>query len=115
MTCAQLAVAAADFLIASAVLFVLLPNEIDTNYFKFLSVFLLATIAVVLSHVPGGVGVFELVILTMLGVDLLREPCFLFLERLQVLNLGYEGFTTGFHCLSSKSHTSLAVSLAQRC
>lgn len=69
MTSGQLAVAAADFLIASTVLFVLLPSEIDASYFQFLSVFLLATIAVVLSHVPGGVGVFELVILTLLGVD----------------------------------------------
>ncbi len=59
MTCGQLAVAAADFLIASGVLFVLLPSEIDVSYFQFLSVFLLATIAVVLSHVPGGVGVFD--------------------------------------------------------
>lgn len=73
MTCGQLAVAAADFLIASTVLFVLLPSEIDANYFQFLSVFLLATVAVVLSHVPGGVGVFELVILTMLGVDADKE------------------------------------------
>ena len=73
MTCGQLAVAAADFLIASAVLFVLLPSEINASYFQSLSVFLLATIAVVLSHVPGGVGVFELVILTMLGVDADKE------------------------------------------
>ena len=73
MTCAQLLVAAADFLIASSVLFVLLPNDIETNYFQFVSVFLLATIAVVLSHVPGGIGVFELVILTMLGVDADKE------------------------------------------
>lgn len=73
MTCGQLAVAAADFLIASGVLFVLLPSEIDVSYFQFLSVFLLATIAVVLSHVPGGVGVFELVILTMLGVEADKE------------------------------------------
>ena len=73
MTCGQLAVAAADFLIASGVLFVLLPSEINVNYFQFLSVFLLATIAVVLSHVPGGVGVFELVILTMLGVEADKE------------------------------------------
>ena len=73
MTCGQLAVAAADFLIASGVLFVLLPSEIDVSYFQFLCVFLLATIAVVLSHVPGGVGVFELVILTMLGVEADKE------------------------------------------
>jgi phosphatidylglycerol lysyltransferase len=73
MTCGQLAVAAADFLIASGVLFILLPSEINANYFQFLSVFLLATIAVVLSHVPGGVGVFELVILTMLGLDADKE------------------------------------------
>ena len=73
MTCAQLLVAAADILIASAVLFVLLPSSIETSYLQFVNVFLLATLAVVLTHVPGGIGIFELVILTMLGVDANKE------------------------------------------
>ncbi len=64
---AQLGVAAADILLASSVLFILLPNDIQTSFPQFLGIFLLATIAVVLTHVPGGIGVFELVILSMLA------------------------------------------------
>ncbi len=66
-TLAQLGVAAADILLASSVLFILLPNDIQTSFPQFLGIFLLATIAVVLTHVPGGIGVFELVILSMLA------------------------------------------------
>ncbi len=51
----------------------MLPSESMSVISNYLSVFLLATIAVVLSHVPGGVGVFELVILTMLGVEADKE------------------------------------------
>lgn len=62
---AQLGVAVADIVVASGCLYVLLPPDIGMSYPQFLGVFLLASIAVVLTHVPGGVGVFELVILTL--------------------------------------------------
>ncbi|EAQ82316.1 bifunctional lysylphosphatidylglycerol flippase/synthetase MprF [Blastopirellula marina] len=62
---AQLGVAVADIVIAAGCLYVLLPADIDMSYPQFLGVFLLASIAVVLTHVPGGIGVFELVILTL--------------------------------------------------
>lgn len=69
MTLAQFGVAAADFLIAAATLYVLLPSSSGVTYLQFLCIFLLASIAVVITHVPGGMGIFELVILTMLGAE----------------------------------------------
>ncbi len=67
MTLLQLAVSAADLIIAAATLYLLLAPDIPVGYAEFLGMFLLATVAVVLSHVPGGVGVFELVILTLVA------------------------------------------------
>ncbi len=69
MTMAQFMASASDFVVAAATLYALLPDAIAVSYFQFLCVFLLATIAVVLTHIPGGVGIFELVILTMLGAE----------------------------------------------
>ena len=67
MTLLQLAVSAADLVIAAATLYLLLAPDLSVGYGEFLGMFLLATVAVVLSHVPGGVGVFELVILTLVA------------------------------------------------
>ena len=69
MTVAQFGIAAADFFVAAGTLYVLLPDAIGVSFLQFLGVFLLAMIAVVLTHIPGGVGIFELVILTMLGAE----------------------------------------------
>ncbi|SFI23650.1 bifunctional lysylphosphatidylglycerol flippase/synthetase MprF [Planctomicrobium piriforme] len=63
----QFLVATADFLVAASCLYVLLPSSITMSFPQFLGVFLLATVAVVLTNVPGGVGVFEAVIITFSG------------------------------------------------
>jgi phosphatidylglycerol lysyltransferase len=63
----QIGIACADLLVAAAVLYILLPASVDINYPHFLSIYLLAIVAVLLSHVPGGLGVFELVILLILS------------------------------------------------
>lgn len=42
---------------------VLLPAEVSISFLDFLPSYLMAQVAVVLTHVPGGVGVFELVII----------------------------------------------------
>lgn len=63
----QVAVAASDLLIAAGVLYVLLPAGVDISYWRFMNVFLLGVVAVIFSHVPGGVGVFELVVLTLVA------------------------------------------------
>ena len=65
---AQTVVAALDFALAAGTLFVLLPADAGVSFGPFLGVFLLAIVAALVSHVPGGVGVFELVIVALLSV-----------------------------------------------
>jgi phosphatidylglycerol lysyltransferase len=55
----QLAVAAADWMLAGAVLYVLLPRADGLTFPVFLGGFLLAQWAGILSQVPGGFGVFD--------------------------------------------------------
>ena len=54
-----------DIGFAGATLYVLLPNS-DVSYLLFLAVFAIALVAGVLIHVPGGIGVFEAVIMSAL-------------------------------------------------
>ncbi len=61
----QVLVGALDWLLAGAILYVLLP-PIGIKFGYFLGCFLLAQTAGLISHVPGGLGVFESVILLML-------------------------------------------------
>lgn len=63
---AQVAVSAVDFLLASATLYVLLPPNTDIGFLSFVAIFILAIVVAMLSHVPGGVGVLELVLVTIL-------------------------------------------------
>ncbi len=64
----QLAVSAADFALASLVLYVLLPHG-SINYSTVLVSYLAAMIVVVVLHVPGGIGVLELVIIELLAKE----------------------------------------------
>jgi uncharacterized membrane protein YbhN (UPF0104 family) len=66
MSLLQLAVSATDFVLASLVLFVLLPPGL-VNYPTVLVSYLAAMIVVVFLHVPGGIGVLEAVILSLLA------------------------------------------------
>ena len=65
----QIGVASADLLVAAGVLYVLLPTSSAISYPHFLTVYLLAVVAVLFTHVPGGLGVFELVILLLTPAD----------------------------------------------
>lgn len=56
---AQLVVAAVDWSAAAAVLWVLLPAESRPPFAAFAGLFVLAHSAGLISHVPGGLGVFE--------------------------------------------------------
>ncbi|MEP6549550.1 MAG: lysylphosphatidylglycerol synthase domain-containing protein, partial [Gemmatimonadales bacterium] len=58
---AQLLVAVVDWTTAGAVLYALLPPGYHLSFVSVLGVFLLAQFAGILSHVPGGLGVFEAV------------------------------------------------------
>ena len=60
---AQMFVAWTDLAVASACMYVLMPEDLGIGFVQFLTIYLLAMVAVVLTHVPGGTGVFELVIL----------------------------------------------------
>ncbi|MER2584175.1 MAG: bifunctional lysylphosphatidylglycerol flippase/synthetase MprF [Candidatus Competibacter sp.] len=66
----QLAVGALDWVMASMVLYALLPATAAIGFGQLLSVFLVAQIAGLLSHVPGGLGVFESLVLLLLQNDL---------------------------------------------
>ncbi|HLR32358.1 MAG TPA: lysylphosphatidylglycerol synthase domain-containing protein [Fodinibius sp.] len=58
----QVVIASVDWLLAASVLYVLLPGG-EITFFTFVGVFLLAQIAGIFSQVPGGLGVFESVML----------------------------------------------------
>jgi phosphatidylglycerol lysyltransferase len=63
----QLAVSCLDWLSVGAILYLLLPAGGTVSYPGFLGIFLLAQILGIVSQVPGGLGVFETVILVMLA------------------------------------------------
>ena len=64
---AQVTISALDWVIAAGVLYILLPDSLPLTFTKFLSIFFLAQIAGVASNVPGGLGVFEAIILLFLA------------------------------------------------
>jgi uncharacterized membrane protein YbhN (UPF0104 family) len=56
---AQVVLSVADWLLTGAVLFILLPASSTIGFAAFLGIYLVAQTAGVVSHVPGGFGVFE--------------------------------------------------------
>jgi phosphatidylglycerol lysyltransferase len=67
LTLGQLGVTALDLVLMASALYVLLPPAASLSYALFLSIFLLALVAGTVSQVPGGLGVFETVMLLLLG------------------------------------------------
>jgi uncharacterized membrane protein YbhN (UPF0104 family) len=65
LTLYQIAIACGDLLVAAAILYALLP-PVEGGYVRVLGVFMLAFVAAVLSHVPGGYGVFDVLIVEFL-------------------------------------------------
>lgn len=65
---AQLALSTTNWLAIAALLFMLLGGHVP--YLLVLGVFLVSSIAGVLTHIPAGIGVIELVFLTLLGDQL---------------------------------------------
>ena len=62
---AQVFVSWIDLICAAACMWVLLPSAVDVSFLQFLPGYLMAMVAVVLTHIPGGVGIFELIIIHM--------------------------------------------------
>lgn len=71
----QLMVSAGDFLLASMVLYWLLPHvtNLDINFSTILIAYLTGQIITVLTHVPGGIGVLELVVLSFFPEESSKE------------------------------------------
>ncbi|MBM3504162.1 MAG: UPF0104 family protein [Alphaproteobacteria bacterium] len=63
VTVGLIVVSAVDMALASAVLFVLLPEGTGLSYYAFMGLYVIAVVIGILTHVPGGLGVFESVIL----------------------------------------------------
>lgn len=64
---AQVAVTVCDWTLAAAVLYVLLPPTASLSFWGFFGIFLLAQLTGILSNVPGGLGVFETVLILLLS------------------------------------------------
>ncbi|MDX2101090.1 MAG: hypothetical protein SF002_00970 [Alphaproteobacteria bacterium] len=70
----QLVISAIDLAFAGAAFYVLLPPSANVTFLEFLPVYGIALAATLISHVPGGVGVFEAVFLVALGPRIGVEP-----------------------------------------
>lgn len=62
-TLSQIVLGGVDMLLVGSIVYLLLQAPVATSYMGFLGVFVLATMAGGVSHVPGGIGVFETVLL----------------------------------------------------
>lgn len=63
---AQIAVFSLDWAFAAAVLYCLIPDYPSKSYLQFFNIYLLGMTASILSNIPGGIGVFETVIIFLL-------------------------------------------------
>ena len=66
----QIAIFTSDWALAAAILYSLIPNYPDKSYLHFFNIYLLAMAASIMSNVPGGLGVFETVIIFLLPKNL---------------------------------------------
>ncbi|MEH1825940.1 MAG: lysylphosphatidylglycerol synthase domain-containing protein [Nostoc sp.] len=64
---AQIAISSFDWILAALVLYAILPSNTPLSYLEFLGIYLLGMFAGVVSNIPGGLGVFETVVLLFLS------------------------------------------------
>jgi uncharacterized membrane protein YbhN (UPF0104 family) len=62
----QVGTSSADWLLSGGALYVLLPALLGVSYPRFMGAFLLAQIVALVSPLPGGLGIFELLVLLLL-------------------------------------------------
>lgn len=74
---AQIAISSCDWLLASATLYFVLPNDLQIAFPVFAASFLCAQMLGLASNVPGGVGVFESILVYMLSIPETGEKGFL--------------------------------------
>jgi uncharacterized membrane protein YbhN (UPF0104 family) len=75
---AQIAIGVADFAMVAACLHQTLSAASDVSYLAVVSVYVIANVAAIVSHVPGGLGVIEGVVLFLLPSDNLIGPLLVF-------------------------------------
>ena len=63
----QVLLSTIDWLLAGSVLFAFMPTHVGLSYGVVLGAYMIAQTTAMTSHVPGGAGVFELVVLALLG------------------------------------------------
>jgi uncharacterized membrane protein YbhN (UPF0104 family) len=66
LTLGQMGLGVMDLCSAAAVLYVLLPTDAGVDFFTFASVYVFASLLGIVSHAPGGIGVFEATMLKVL-------------------------------------------------
>ena len=66
VTLQQILLSCIEHMLTAAALYQLLPADIGIGYPAFLGIYVLAVAAGVISHVPGGLGVFETIVLALL-------------------------------------------------
>lgn len=119
LTLAQLAVSSIDLSFASATLYLLLPPQLGVPYPVFVGIYVLAIQAGVLSNVPGGLGVFESVLLLLLpgdygdavlGAVLLYRVYYYLVPLLLAVAL-----LTGREAFEQRHYLARAVAVMRRC
>jgi uncharacterized membrane protein YbhN (UPF0104 family) len=74
----QVTTAMLDIAVAGSVMYVLLPKEMHTSFSTSLSAYMMAMLVVITIHIPGGIGVLELVVMAILdtGDEALNQKLF---------------------------------------
>lgn len=67
LSLAQIALTSLDWTFAAAVLYILLAAPQQVSFFSFFGIYLLAQLAGIVSNVPGGLGVFETILILLLS------------------------------------------------
>ena len=62
----QISIFSLDWALAAAILYSLLPAETNRSYWQFFSIYLLAMATSIISNIPGGIGVFETIVIFLL-------------------------------------------------
>ena len=105
----QIALASIDWAVAGSVLYVLLARTIQMDYPEFLEIFLLAQCVGLVSSVPGGLGVFEGVMLLLLSevspASSLISSLLLYRVIYYLLPLGLASIILGVEEVASRRET----------
>ena len=106
----QIVLSSIDWSIAVAALYVLLPSTPNLSYSTFFSIYLLGQIAGLISYIPGGLGVFETVLLFLLSQTIPTTQIFIALILYRVIYyfipLGISILLLGIHEIRQRQLTA---------